>query len=220
MAIYSTNKYLVKPTSAPRLPAAPEQYAQQYGDQLTNVLRLYFNQIDNVTGSVLDTLGGRFVSSPSGSFYDTTTQTAAANTATVITFNSTDSTVTNGISVVSNSRLTVTYPGVYNVAFSIQGSNSASSADNMTVWFRINGVDVANTAGISAIPAKHGSINGALVFGWSQPLALNAADYVEIYWATDGGTSSIAYYAAGVTPTHPASPSVAAVLTFVSSFTS
>ena len=66
MAIYSTNKYLVKPTSAPRLPAAPEQYAQQYGDQLTNVLRLYFNQIDNVTGSVLDTLGGRFVSSPSG----------------------------------------------------------------------------------------------------------------------------------------------------------
>ena len=87
MAIYSTNKYLVKPTSSPRLPAAPEQYAQQYGDQLTNVLRLYFNQIDNVTSSVLGTLGGRFVSSPSGSFYDTTTQTAAANTATAVTFN-------------------------------------------------------------------------------------------------------------------------------------
>lgn len=34
--------------TAPRLPAAPTEYSQQYGDQLTNVLRLYFNQLDAV----------------------------------------------------------------------------------------------------------------------------------------------------------------------------
>lgn len=35
------------PPVAPRLPAAPTEYAQRYGDDLTNILRLYFNQLDN-----------------------------------------------------------------------------------------------------------------------------------------------------------------------------
>lgn len=34
-------------TKAPNLPIAPVDYSQQYQDQLNNVLRLYFNQIDN-----------------------------------------------------------------------------------------------------------------------------------------------------------------------------
>jgi len=36
-----------KNSTAPRLPAAPVEYSQQYMDQLTNVLRLYFTQLDN-----------------------------------------------------------------------------------------------------------------------------------------------------------------------------
>jgi hypothetical protein len=32
---------------APRLPAAPAQYDQQFMDQLTGILRLYFTQLDN-----------------------------------------------------------------------------------------------------------------------------------------------------------------------------
>jgi len=32
---------------APRLPAAPEEYDQQFMQQLLNTLRLYFNQLDN-----------------------------------------------------------------------------------------------------------------------------------------------------------------------------
>lgn len=36
------------PPKAPLLPIAPVEFSQQYGDQLNNVLRLYFNQIDNV----------------------------------------------------------------------------------------------------------------------------------------------------------------------------
>ena len=31
----------------PSLPLAPEQYDRQYMDKLTNVLRLYFNQVNN-----------------------------------------------------------------------------------------------------------------------------------------------------------------------------
>ena len=32
---------------APLLPVAPNEYSRAYQDQLTNVLRIYFNQIDN-----------------------------------------------------------------------------------------------------------------------------------------------------------------------------
>ena len=32
---------------APRLPVAPDVYDRSYQDQLTNLLRLYFNQLDN-----------------------------------------------------------------------------------------------------------------------------------------------------------------------------
>lgn len=43
------------PTKAPNLPSGPVQYDQRYQDQLGNVLRLYFNQIDNNTGSLNQT---------------------------------------------------------------------------------------------------------------------------------------------------------------------
>jgi hypothetical protein len=33
---------------APNLPLAPNEYDRRYGDQLNNVLRLYFNQLDNI----------------------------------------------------------------------------------------------------------------------------------------------------------------------------
>jgi hypothetical protein len=38
---------------APRLPAAPVEYSQQFMDQLTNILRLYFNQLDNASPALL-----------------------------------------------------------------------------------------------------------------------------------------------------------------------
>lgn len=34
-------------TKSPNLPIAPVEYSQQYQDQLNNVLRLYFAQLDN-----------------------------------------------------------------------------------------------------------------------------------------------------------------------------
>jgi len=37
---------------APRLPNAPTQYEQRYIDTLTNILRLYFNQVDGILGQL------------------------------------------------------------------------------------------------------------------------------------------------------------------------
>ena len=42
-------------TQAPNLPIAPVDYSQQYQDQLNNVLRLYFSQLDNPGPSAAST---------------------------------------------------------------------------------------------------------------------------------------------------------------------
>ena len=42
-------------TKAPNLPIAPTQYDQQFMNQLLNVLRLYFVQLDNPGPSVMST---------------------------------------------------------------------------------------------------------------------------------------------------------------------
>lgn len=41
---------------APNLPIAPQQYSPQYGEQLNNVLRLYFNQLSNAVGTLITTV--------------------------------------------------------------------------------------------------------------------------------------------------------------------
>lgn len=69
-------------SKAPNLPIAPVEYTQQYQDQVLNALRLYFNQIDNVTQAVINPLYGTTANRPLGaiqaplsigqSYYDTT----------------------------------------------------------------------------------------------------------------------------------------------------
>ena len=39
--------------AAPNLPLAPTEYQRQYGDQLNNVLRLYFNQLNQSLGQTI-----------------------------------------------------------------------------------------------------------------------------------------------------------------------
>jgi hypothetical protein len=61
-------------TQAPNLPIAPVDYSQQYQDQLNNVLRLYFSQLDNPGVCVMSTLrtGTRVVSALNFSQANTT----------------------------------------------------------------------------------------------------------------------------------------------------
>lgn len=49
--IITSDKVLSK-VVAPALPLAPTEYTAQYIDQLNNVLRLYFNRLDNLTAQL------------------------------------------------------------------------------------------------------------------------------------------------------------------------
>ena len=47
----------LKNVTQPRLPAAPTQYDSQYMEQLTNVLRLYFTQLNNASPAIFASQG-------------------------------------------------------------------------------------------------------------------------------------------------------------------
>jgi hypothetical protein len=56
-------------SKAPNLPLSPVEYSQRYHDQFSNVLRLYFNEIDNLLAALYsDAAGGRYIKFPYGSF--------------------------------------------------------------------------------------------------------------------------------------------------------
>ena len=70
----------LRPPKAPNLLIAPVQYTQQYQDQLTNALRLYFNQIDNFGFALTNTNGGgSLLSFPNGAFHQDGTTTLSPN---------------------------------------------------------------------------------------------------------------------------------------------
>jgi hypothetical protein len=56
MALIVTSEYELNRVVAPRLPNAPVQYDARYIDQLNNILRLYFNQLDNIVGQLVATI--------------------------------------------------------------------------------------------------------------------------------------------------------------------
>jgi hypothetical protein len=52
MTLLVTSNYELQRVTPPNLPNAPIEYTQQYHDQLTNVLRLYFNRLNTIIGQL------------------------------------------------------------------------------------------------------------------------------------------------------------------------
>lgn len=138
-----------------------------------------------------------------GSFYDTTTQVAAAiNTAYALTLN-TDDLVGHGVyRGTPTSRVYVDTEGVYNIQFSIQLDNTSGGNHLVWIWLRINGVDVTHSA--SQVRLK--GTDGELVAAWNFFQMLKAGDYFEIMWSVNDTAVQILSQAA-VAPV-PAIPSV------------
>lgn len=55
MTLIVTSEYVLNRVTAPRLPNATPEYSKEYIDQLNNILRLYFNRLDNVLGQLMAT---------------------------------------------------------------------------------------------------------------------------------------------------------------------
>jgi hypothetical protein len=284
----ATTTNVIKNPAVPNLPVAPVGYERAYQDQLNNVLRLYFNQLNNLNSVLTGSTGGAFLQFPNGAFYQdgvTTLTTGISNTSTaaivvpstaefvltaggiiigteIITYTGKTATTftgitrgaygstkaahlagasiteaqtlasptvasaialfketsSNGVALDATDKTKVVFSiaGIYNIQFSIQMLSFDNTIDNVTIWFRQNGVDIPYSAGVATVPAIHGGSPGTNIISWNLVQPVNAGDYIQILFASDTGNTVAATYAGGTTPVHPISPSIILTATFVS----
>ena len=273
---------------APNLPIASSQYSQQYTDEYSNVLRLYFNQLDNFTNAIASNTGGSLLKFPNGAFYQdgvTTLTTGISNVSTtdIVVGSTADFALTSGgiiigteiigytgktatsftgitrgmygstkaahtagaviteaqtlasatvaapvtilkatasnqvsLDTTDKTKIVFAVSGYYNIQFSVQMLSYDGTIDNVTLWFRLNGVDIPYSAGVATIPAVHGGVAGTAIISWNLVQPINAGDYMQLLFSSVTGNTVCATYAPGTAPVTPASPSVIITATFVS----
>jgi hypothetical protein len=215
------------PPKAPNLPIGPVEYSQQYQDQFTNVLRLYFNQLDNFASGVGGTNGGSYLKFPFIAASDSATQYATANNTATIVLWSTASNI-SGFTLNANSTATASVSGIYKITYSLQLANNFNGADDVIVWLRANGSDVSSSTTIFTVPARKSAGIPAFICGYSEVVfSLNAGDNVGLWWGTpraaaSNGVTGTYIYALGAQTTpmaYPAVPSAIGSITFVSALT-
>ena len=184
------------------------------GNATTTTIQDYRIGADSVIILVPDSEAAYEDSAPYGAFQDSTDQVAAnTTTAYSMTFNTTD--YSNGVSVVSNSRMTVKNYGIYNLQFSAQLVNTNNEIRDIDIWFRKNGTNIPASNSRYSVPNSHGGVDGSLIAALNYYIELNANDYVEIMWATDNTAVSIQQLATRTSPDTPSTPSVIATMQYV-----
>lgn len=137
------------------------------------------------------------------SAYSTQDQTnAGATSVNKMTYNVTE--FNNGVSIVSNSRITIANAGVYNIQFSAQYDKTDSGDDNVEIWLCKNGSNVANSSTQLVLVGN----NGKHVAAWNWFVSAAAGDYFELCWHSSDVNVLINYVAGASNPTRPAIPSV------------
>jgi len=108
------------------------------------------------------------------------TTPALIDTAYPITFDTTR--ISNGVVIGgTTSQLIVPESGLYQFVATLQFISNSAVDKNIWVWFRKNGVDIANSARLITV-----SINGAYTpISLNEAISLNALDYVELVYASN-----------------------------------
>jgi len=212
-----TNLYQQLQTPAPPdLPSPGAVYDERLTAQSHRGLLTYFRKLTNILSTVLGPRGGKYLNLPYGAFQDGTDQTAAnTTTAYAITFDTTD--YSNGITLSNTSRLNVSQGGLYNVQFSVQFKNTTNDTQDVEVWFRKNGTDIANSGSrFGLAPRKSSGDPSHMIGALNYFVDLAESDYLQLMWRPSDVGVSIEHFAAGTSPTRPAIPSVIATVSFVS----
>jgi hypothetical protein len=170
-------------------------------NKVNQALALVDNLTKAVEGLQMTPPPREFKRSRYGSFYDTTTQTATViNTATAITFNTTD--LSQGVFLSTTSRVMVDTEGVYNFDTSFQLDKTAGGTGIFDFWFRLNGVDVTDSASRIRIQGNNAEIFSSLNYFFD----LKANDYIELMFSVDDLTVEVTAFAAAAP--HPGIPSI------------
>ena len=148
---------------------------------------------------------------------DSTDQIAPNTTGVnIITFDTTDYAL--GASLVDNTKLTAGFAGLYNIQFSIQLINTTNDTQEVSVWFRKNGADLAGSNSEFSMPARKSTGTASRgIAALNFFIALQKDDYVQLAWRPSDVGVSIEHFNTQTNPTRPATPSVIATMSYLSS---
>ena len=209
-------KQQLETPSIPSLGFAPEVYERRHFSENYGTLNTYFRKMIGVLGALFGPKGGKFMNNPYGAFQDSTDQVAAnTTTAYAVTFNTTD--FSNGVTIASNSRITVADSGIWNLQFSIQFKNTTNDGQDVDVWFRKNGTNIANSNSRFHPPQRKSAGDPShIIAALNFFVEMAANDYIEIMWRTENTGVSIEHFGTSASPTRPAVPSAIVTMSFVS----
>jgi len=196
--------------AVPSLANAPERYDQASFAQTNKLLRTFFLKISNIFGNLLGPAGARYISSPHGLFFSTTSQNlAGSNTATPVEFEQTYLSEFVEVNAGTESRIYVTVDGIYNFQFSAQLTSTNSSSKIVYVWIVRNGTNIGYSTHAYTISGS----GTELEINWNFNIDLQAGDYMELEWAS--ASTNVTLTAAVPATPHPGIPSAVIAVSYV-----
>ena len=207
MSYIVTTDYDLLRVAPPNLPLAPTLYDSRYQDQLNNVLRLYFNQLNKIvsqlnTGSGL--IDGSGVQFPSMSVQDNTNQTAGTTAGTAITFTQidyannfslSDQTANfTGSRALTTLTVTAVSSGTILNGMHITGTGWASAVFTASVAY--NTTTKINTMTVTAVSSGTLAVGQYLVDGTGMPTGTRIAQLIT-------GTGGVGTYQINVPDNTP-----------------
>ena len=167
------------------------------------------------SGSALNINDGFYVNGNKqfnyGQFSSTQTQSGSADTAYSATFNTID--FSQGVSLVSGSRITVSNSGLYNIQFSTQLHTTANQAVDFSIWFAMTGSNIANSNTDFTVEKIAGG--GYAVAALNLLTQIQSGSYVELKYSKTTAQGQLQAKGTQATPTRPATPSVILTVTQV-----
>lgn len=213
------------PTRAPALPLAEPVYTRDFKNRYSNILRLYFAQLDTIIQALLGNNGGRYLELPHIAAQDNTDQYATGNDIpTLVLWDTLDS--SSGFTLNPSGSATADFGGVYKIDYSLQLANTANAAHDVYVWLQTNGTVVPGSTSKFTVPARKSAGVYAYVVAYSSvTFELFESDEIKLWWATDQAYNPVGpvdgvymeYIPAQVLPyARPAAPSAIGSIVYVS----
>ena len=196
--------------ASPNLPLAQADYTRQYQDQFANVLRLYFNRLNNNLLNLFGANGGQFIDCPNGLFFDLGTYSPAAiNTGYPLEFKV--AYLSNAVRIVDDTKITVDIAGVYNFQYSSAVTSTNSSLKTVWVWIRRNGTDVGYSTNEYTVSGS----GTDTIISWQFNIDLDVGEYLEMMWAASATNVQIATTPPTPPAPHPGIPANVVVVNFI-----
>jgi hypothetical protein len=213
------------PTKAPALPLAEPVYTRDFKNRYSNILRLYFNQLDAIIQGLLGVNGAKYLQLPHIAASDSTNQYASANnTPTLVLWNTLES--ISGFTLTPGGYAIADQDGVYKIDYSLQFVNTDNVAHDVFVWLQTNGTLVPNSSSRFTVPSRKSVGNNGYVVAYSSvEFEISVSDEIRLWWATEKAYNTVGpvdgvYMEALAAQTlpypRPANPSAVGSINFVS----